>query len=368
MVTIACRPRGYFPLRNVCGCVWLCVWLCVCVCVSVCVCRSYIDDVRVVDATPYEEETSPRLCEVVHAARNGPLNTVTPLVSPTQATIRDMTTAPNVPCTTPRPMFMGPCHGDTEVWGVGTNGAIVYHAPLQDGWVELPSPTTQHLYGVAAMARDFVWAVGEDGIVVHNRHAPEAAASEWVVEPSPTPGTTLRGLAAIDKGWMLAAGDGATVASYRNWVWTVCTGVAGVATSVRLHDVDGSPANGVVRPPWPEFAVAVGDDGVIAHWVDVATLPAGAAYSVGGAPGSTDTSVEYHTPGNHSAGTFVWTTVDSGVTADLYAVFVQNPFKAWACGAHGTALYYDGKAWAAFPVPTPRHLYVSCLACEGVTV
>ena len=86
---------------------------------------SFIDDVRVVDLTPYEEEAEPRLCSVSDAARNGALHSVVPAVSPTTSTIRGITRAPTTPCSTPRPMFMGPCQGDAELWAVGSDGTIL---------------------------------------------------------------------------------------------------------------------------------------------------------------------------------------------------------------------------------------------------
>ena len=226
-----------------------------------------------------------------------------------------------------------------------------YHHPHEATWKQLESPTTATLYDVAALSRDFVWAVGEGGVVVHTNAAPELHASghRWRLEPSPTPGTTLRGIQAVHRYWMIAVGDGGTVAEYRDWVWRVTSRAGGVAASVRLHGVGGSEANDVVIPPWPEFAVAVGDGGTILHYVDVATLPPGTSYTpvAGGV---------FATPGNHSAGTFVWARVASGVTVDLYATHVENPFRAWACGAKGSALWWDGRVWTAFPVPTPRDL------------
>lgn len=60
-------------------------------------------------------------------------------------------------------------HGSSssDVWVVGTHGAIRHITPSDQRWQVVDSPTTAALYRVWASAPNDVWAVGESGTILH---------------------------------------------------------------------------------------------------------------------------------------------------------------------------------------------------------
>ena len=55
----------------------------------------------------------------------------------------------------------------SDVWTVGSHGAIRHITPSDTRWQVVPSPTTASLHAVWARAPDDVWAAGESGTILH---------------------------------------------------------------------------------------------------------------------------------------------------------------------------------------------------------
>lgn len=139
-----------------------------------------------------------------------------------------------------------PLHGiwgssASSVWAVGDNGAIVHWDGL--AWSEPSRPTSSHLHGVWGSSANDVWAVGTAGTILH------WDGGAWSSVPSGTTSdlTAVWGSSAVD---VWAVGSGGTIVHWNGARWT--TDFAGPAVTLRA--VWGSSAGDV----W-----AVGDGGTI---------------------------------------------------------------------------------------------------------
>jgi hypothetical protein len=61
----------------------------------------------------------------------------------------------------------------TDIWAVGWGGTILHSNG--NGWIQVPSPTTEHLYGVWGTGPDDVWIVGARGTILHGPVRPPRA-------------------------------------------------------------------------------------------------------------------------------------------------------------------------------------------------
>lgn len=92
----------------------------------------------------------------------------------------------------------------TESWIVGSNGTTL-QSTTPGTWTSVPSPVTSGtLYGVYAAAANDIWAVGVGGVIIRYD------GTTWTQVQSPTT-TTLRNIAGIPGGGMIAVGDGGVV-------------------------------------------------------------------------------------------------------------------------------------------------------------
>ncbi|MBU4301334.1 MAG: hypothetical protein KKE56_01065, partial [Actinobacteria bacterium] len=93
-----------------------------------------------------------------------------------------------------------------DLWAVGDNGTIL-HSTGGASWSADPQSgviTTQHLYGVSAAAANRVWAVGANGTVLL------FDGTSWSVQESPTT-VQLNGVSAFDSSNIWAVGNGGTI-------------------------------------------------------------------------------------------------------------------------------------------------------------
>jgi photosystem II stability/assembly factor-like uncharacterized protein len=187
------------------------------------------------------------------------------------------------------------------------------------------------------------WAVGEGGTLLRST----GGTAAWTLEVTPSKAR----LNAVDvrHAGGVAVGDGATILRLSGGTWAADTPPAKVTADLYGVYVDANNA-------W-----AVGAAGTVLFWdgtawqrqaenADVtATLRdvhfAGDAGVAVGDDGTILTTTNRGT---------AWTaqTAPEG-SGNLYSVAVVDAKQAWAVGAQGTVLSYDGKAWTAQPV-TPR--------------
>jgi len=158
-----------------------------------------------------------------------------------------------------------------------SSGIILHRPNAAASWISAHT-TDEVLFGVSAIASNDVWAVGNNGTIVHYNgiawqtvSSPVTANLKEVVMISPT------------KGWIV--GDGGTILYYSNGSWQ---SVASPVTT-DLHDISVSPSG---------EAWAVGDGGVILHYQPPATLTIN--YD-NGAPGSYFTLTGSGFPANDTA-------------------------------------------------------------------
>jgi len=52
-----------------------------------------------------------------------------------------------------------------------------------------------------------------------------------------------------------------------------------------------------------------------------------------------------------------WTSMTSGTTSDLFAVWADTTTDAWAVGTSGAIVHWNGTAWAAVPSGVTNYLY-----------
>lgn len=155
---------------------------------------------------------------------------------------------------------------------VAVGGVILRRDSRTSQWVQVPSPTTADLFAVlSTLAGKRVWAVGAGGVMIKSdSDGVNVATAQWTVFASPT-SRNLRSLAHVDE-YVFAVGDHGVVLKHfaavgATWGWTVSEATANV--TVTLRGVSGSNANPF--EDWLTFVVIVGDNGTILH-------------SVGGAP------------------------------------------------------------------------------------
>lgn len=191
------------------------------------------------------------------------------------------------------------------------------------------------LRGVAA--RDDAWAVGEGGTILRS----VGRTGRWSVEPVPGGTGTLN---AVDvgqaSGW--AVGDAAVILRLGDGGWATEPPASEVTAD--LYGVHGDASG----------AWAVGGAGTVLSWtgtewerqgldtnVSAALRDVHFSGDAGLAVGDDGTILGTENRGED------WTvhTAPDGA-GDLFGVFLADPQHAWAVGAQGTVLVFDGTGWA----------------------
>lgn len=151
-----------------------------------------------------------------------------------------------------------------------------------------------------------MWAVGADGIVLHND------GTGWTIMDA---GTTenLNDVIFIDASNGYAVGDGGTVLYYDGATWAIIdAGTTENLLGVSFVDSD----NGVV----------VGEGGNV---------------------------VVYNTG--------IWETASTGDNNDLYDVVMLNSSNIWACGVGNIVVNYDGTEWFANEIGSKDHYAIAMI-------
>ncbi|HNN92623.1 MAG TPA: hypothetical protein PKI03_10160, partial [Pseudomonadota bacterium] len=176
----------------------------------------------------------------------------------------------------------------SESWAVGVGGIILKNSG--QGWITLPSPTTQDLYSIYGMgvgSQTQIWAVGAAGTILRSTGGDFSLVASGVTE-------TLRGVWVRAANFAWAVGDNGQALFWNGTTWLR----NGVGMPVQLNDVHGVDNNDI----W-----AVGEAGQTFH--------------------RTGTG---------------WTAFPTGYTTGLSAVFANSATDIWTVGVQGVVLRSSG--------------------------
>ncbi len=168
------------------------------------------------------------------------------------------------------------------------------------------SGVTSDIYASYIVDDNNMWAVGADGLVLHND------GTGWMVKDA---GTTenLKDIIFIDASNGYAVGDAGIVVYYDGTTWTIIdVGTTDNLSGVSFVDND----NGVV----------VGDAGKVIIY---------------------------------NAGT--WEVASTGDNNDLFDVVMLSSDNIWACGVGKIVVNYDGSEWAANEVGSKDHYAIAMI-------
>jgi len=173
-------------------------------------------------------------------------------------------------------------------------------------WTTQESGVTSDINATYIVADNDIWAVGEDGLIIHND------GTGWSnVESGST--ENLNDIFFIDAANGYAVGDGGTILFYDGTTWAAVD--AGVETDL-LGVSFSNTENGVV----------VGDTGVVVM---------------------------------NNSGT--WEYIETGDKNDLFDVDMINPSSIWACGKGKIVVNYNGVDWTANIVGTKDHYAIAMI-------
>jgi hypothetical protein len=230
----------------------------------------------------------------------------------------------------------------SDVWAVGENGTIV-HSTDGASWAGVPSGATQALRSIWGSSANAAWGVG-DTVPGATLHRVVRYTGSWSTVVAAGSQTTLAGVWGSSASDVWAVGGKSqggiqTILHFNGSTWST---VAGPSTEY-LTGVWGSSATDV----W-----AVGESGTIIHYD-------GGSWSVALNTGRTLSSVwgssarDVWAVGGagalfHSNGT-TWSSQSVG-SANLNSVFGSSSIDIWAVG--DAALHYDGVSWVSVPTGT----------------
>jgi hypothetical protein len=181
---------------------------------------------------------------------------------------------------------------DSDVWAVGADGVILHNTGVR--WYLVDSGTVQGLFGLWGSGATDVWAIGHGQTILHGN------GTSW----GPAGTNAMPTLFSL---WGASKSD----------IWTF----------------GGSPFSG---PFFLHF------DG--AAWQRV---PISGSATINGLWGSSGTDIwGVGTQGQilHYRGS-TWDPVPSGTKSDLYDIWGESPSNIWAVGSAGTLLHFDGATW-----------------------
>jgi hypothetical protein len=208
-----------------------------------------------------------------------------------------------------------------SIWAVGDEGSVVHGQGSPMSWSvaaidSYPSshrllnafPGCRQLFGIWG-AGDELWAVGSNEAVLHGGADP----SQWTLDHMGSGGSGGQGCSAGDIEFM----------------W-----------SSDLRGIWGTSATNI----W-----AVGHDGLILHgtgspvtWTKVASGTSEHLLGIWGTSPSNVWVVGTNGIILHGTGTpLTWSPVQSGTTSNLHGVWGRTPTDIWAVGAHGTIVHYS---------------------------
>ncbi|MFQ5594421.1 MAG: YCF48-related protein [Anaerolineae bacterium] len=177
------------------------------------------------------------------------------------------------------------------------------------------------------------WAVGENGVILHNNGV------AWRNVSSPTDETLHAvAFAATDDGW--AVGEGGTILRYDGVNWRIT----------------GGPA---IRPfDWTQGRLRSGQVMAVDELFDIELVGAG-GWAVGrryNTLSATFSGLILHLTGG------IWTEVSMPQTEPLFGVAFASADQGWAVGEAGTILRWDGHKWTVEESQTNVDLYDIAIA------
>lgn len=265
-------------------------------------------------------------------------------------------------------------------FAVGDSGAMLRFDGVH--WNPVCSGTTRDLHAMVRNGLGVVFAAGSDGTILQQ----DTITGAWSAQASGTT-STLYGIArapAAIYGTLFAVGAGGTVLAYDGTSWsTKSSGTTSTLFSVTklpgipadfavgaggtiLH-YDGASwsaqASGTTNDLFfvvaldTNNAYALGAAGTVLHYdgKSWSAIPvAGLTVTLRAADVAVDTTgtiTGYFLVGDggtilHSSDAMRWSPQTSGTTNDLFGVTVNTDSNAYAVGALGTILHYDGKVWS----------------------
>ncbi len=217
--------------------------------------------------------------------------------------------------------------GPGDVFAVGENGTILHY----DGavWSPMDSGVSGILYGVWGSSSMDVFAVGETGVIRHYD------GSGWTQMASGT-NRQLQGVWGTDNANVYAVGYGGTILHFDGLSWSEMDN----GNTSHLKSIWGSSASDVF---------AAGNNGVVVHYDGVAwsTMLEDTHPNFQGIWGSASDNVlavggEGMILGYDGVS---WSPLSSGVSSELSGVWGVSPTDVFVVGLDGTILHYDGSAW-----------------------
>ncbi|MCC6897652.1 MAG: hypothetical protein IT377_01690 [Polyangiaceae bacterium] len=219
-------------------------------------------------------------------------------------------------------------------WVFGDGGQLFRYDDTAKTWTKLASNTTRAFLSAGGLDTNSVLVAGENGIIMRW----DGDARSLISNGSSANRLALGGSGAKD---VWAVGDEVLHDQGSGWQ------VVDPKTPRALYDV---------AAVGPDDAWAVGTGGTVLHWKG---MPAGfepvevksLAWLRGVAVSGTGGWIvgEKGTLFAMINGTS-WIATPSNTSADLNDVWITSATDAWAVGANGTLMHWDGTAWAAYPI------------------
>jgi len=245
------------------------------------------------------------------------------------------------------PMTSGTTNWLNGVWGssgsdifaVGNDGNILHYNGTS--WSPMTSGTTDSLHGIWGSSGSDIFAVGGNGNILHYN------GTSW----SPmTSGTTNwpHGVWGSSGSDVFAVQDGGNIVHYNGTSWSPMTS----GTTNMLYGVWGSSGSDVF---------AVGQAGNILHyngasWSPMTSGTTNFLYGVWGSSGSDVFAVGDGGDILHYNGTS-WSPMTSGTTNRLLGVWGSSGSDVFAVGQAGNILHYNGASWSPMTSGTTNWLY-----------
>ncbi|MFH0801224.1 MAG: IPT/TIG domain-containing protein [bacterium] len=218
---------------------------------------------------------------------------------------------------------------NNDVYAVGQNGTVLHY----DGsWSIMSSGTTSTLRGIWGASSSSIFAVGLNGAIIRYNGSAWSPMSSGIT-------TALSGVWGAAANDVFAVGDSGKIRYYNGTAWSLSDS----GTTQNLRGIWGTGNT---------YIFAVGDGGTIIQWNGANWAAAnsgvtqnlkavwGAANNDVYAVGDGGTILHYAGAGN------AWSTMTSNTTQNLKSVWGAANNNVYAMGDNGTIMHYDGTTWS----------------------